>query len=191
MPPTTPLPRAYRGRNHETIGSDILALHQALQLPELLLGAEVARVIAELDPAGWYPIRRFLEPLEVIGESVGPSGLRKVGRTLFQRSHQAHVQKTMRCAKELLYALDDLYHRANRGEGIGGWRVVRFADREAELEKTTPHHCALEEGILDAAMRAVGAPARIEQPSCVRDGAPACRFLLTAASHDGRWLPAS
>jgi hypothetical protein len=181
-----PLPRAYRSKNHTTIGSNVLALYQALQLPELVLGAEVARKIREIDPQGWYPIAVLLEPLEVIGEAVGPAGLRKVGRKLFQLSHEAHAKQVAHCAKDIIESLDAMYRDANRGEGIGGWRLLHF-NSDAEMDDTTPHHCALEEGILDAALRAVGAPCRIEQTMCVRKGAELCRFRVTPATRDARW----
>jgi hypothetical protein len=43
-----------------------------------------------------------------------------------------------------------MYHHANRGTGIGGWKVLRFDAGYAELEKMTPHHCVMEQGILSS-----------------------------------------
>ena len=74
-----------------------------------------------------------------------------------------------------------MYHHANRGGGIGGWRVISFDESRGVLEKTTPHHCEMEEGILAQALADIGARAVVTQTACFRKGAPACRFLIESA----------
>jgi hypothetical protein len=193
-------PRGYVGRNHETIGSDVLAVLRSLQhlvgendagagqkMAEQVLGsAEVARLQA-LDPNGWYPIGWLLELMETLDAKVGRFALLKMGRTLFRNTHEERAIKTLKCAYDVLHGFDGLYHHANRGEQIGGWRVLMFDHDRAELEKTTPHHCAMEEGIMSRALQAVGAPAIVSQSECFRLGAEACRFVVLSSSKEGRW----
>jgi len=80
-----------------------------------------------------------------------------------------------------------MYKHANRGTGIGGWEVLGFEPGKAELEKTTPHHCVMEEGILAEALIAVGVPALVRQSECLLKGAEACRYVITSSITDERW----
>ena len=174
-----------------TIGSDILALHHALLLPDEVLGTATAARIRNLEPEGWYPIEEMLVPLELLGEKLGAAGLRKVGRKLFQLSHEHRVRDVIKSAAAIVHGLDGMYRAANRGQQIGGWKVVAFEPGEARVEKTTPHHCALEEGIVGAAMKMVGLPVTLEQPHCMRNGADHCQFVITSVVTDARWTGAT
>lgn len=194
------LPRGYVGKNHETIGSDVLAVLRSLQhlvgeseagagqkMAEQVLGSsEVAR-LQSLDPNGWYPIGWLLKLMETLDAKVGRFALLKMGRTLFRNTHEERALKTHKNAFEILHGFDDFYHHANRGEQIGGWRVISFEHDRAELEKTTPHHCAMEEGIMSRALQAVGAPAMVSQSECFRLGAEACRFVVLSSSREAKW----
>lgn len=183
-------PTGYVGRNHETIGSDILAVPHALQHllgteqagPRSLMESTLTRASLErLDgvrPDGWYPIEWLLDLTELLDRKLGPFGLRKVGRTLFKLSHEHRLSEQIRCGVDIVQGIDAMYHHANRGEDIGGWRVLGIDDRIAKLEKTTPHHCAVEEGILAQAFAAVSCRAVVTQTACFRDGAPACQFRV-------------
>ena len=46
----------------------------------------------------------------------------------------------------------------------------------------------MEQGILDEALRLVGAPAQITQLECFRKGADVCRYQLKSAISDARWM---
>jgi hypothetical protein len=81
-----------------------------------------------------------------------------------------------------------MYHHANRGSGIGGWKVLRFDPGYAELEKTTPHHCVMEQGILSGALAAVKCPGIVSQKQCFRQGADACLYVVSSSFTDERWL---
>jgi hypothetical protein len=159
-----------------------------LNLPDQILGAETAGSLARLDPNGWYPIAMMLELMERLFTAIGPYGMRKMGRTLFKMSHEETAKRTCRSARQLLYAFDGLYHNANRGNGIGGWKVVEFSPGHAVLENTTPHSCLMEEGLMDAALAAVGAPSLVSQSACVRNGAERCVFVASSAISDARWM---
>lgn len=184
---TKRLPRTYLGINHQTIGSDILSVVKALHAPEQSLGPALAKKLSEVKPDGWYPISVLLEALEVLDAKLGTFGLRSVGWELFRRSHAENMKKVASSAKDVLYGFDAIYHNANRGSSIGGWRVVRFEPGYAELEKTTPHHCVMEEGILEEALRAVGVTAEVSQSECFRKGADACHYVIRSQVTDERW----
>jgi hypothetical protein len=190
-------PRGYVGRDHTTIGSDILAVLHSVQrltgegsgrLAEQILGGETVARISALDPRGWYPIAWELELMETLDSKLGRYGLIKMGRTLFKLSHEAHVKANLRSGRDIIYGFDEMYHNANRGTHIGGWAVRAFSSTTAELEKTTPHHCAMEEGILAQALQAVGVPAVVEQRHCFREGADSCLFAVMPQVTDSRWL---
>jgi len=87
----------------------------------------------------------------------------------------------------VLHGFDALYRSANRGDDIGGWRVVEFGAGTAKLEKTTPHHCAMEEGIVGAALQAIRTPATLAQERCMRRGADHCLFVISSFITDQRW----
>jgi hypothetical protein len=180
-------PRGYIGSRHETIGSDILAVLRILKLPEQVLGADDARKLAQVDPAAWYPIEWLLDLMERLDRQFGPVALQRMGRVLFDLSHKERVLEVARSARDIIYGIDAMYHHANRGVGIGGWKVLRFEPGVAELEKTTPHHCVMEQGILSAGLAAVGCPGKVTQSKCLRQGAEACLFVITSSFVDERW----
>ena len=195
-------PKGYLGRNHETIGSDVLAVLKSLQhlvgdgddkasqrMVQQVLGTDDVARLTKLDPNGWYPIGWLLDLMDTLDAKVGRFALLKMGRTLFRMSHQERAVKTFHSGWDIIHGFDDLYRHANRGEQIGGWRVLSFGEDRAELEKTTPHHCAMEEGIMAQALAAVGAPAVVNQKSCFRQGADACHFVILSSSAESRWRP--
>lgn len=181
------LPQGYRGTHHETIGSDIISLVDAILMPEPILGKERCAHLRSLRPREWYPIAELLDALDHIDARLGGDSLRKIGWSIFKLSHEAEVKANCTSARDIVYGIDGMYHRANRGEGIGGWKVLEFVSGRAVLEKNTPHHCVVEEGILEAGLLAVGVRATIVQPACFRKGALACRFVIESHTHGERW----
>lgn len=193
-------PRGYVGIDHETIGSDLLAVPETLQhlarhgrlgpkgVVDRVLSTLALERLARVEPDGWYPIEWLLEMTERLSERIGVFGLRRVGRTLFQLSHADHVASILQCGIDVITGIDGMYRHANRGKTIGGWEVVDVDASLALLDKTTPHHCALEEGILTAALAAVGCQAVVLQEACFREGADACRFVVEHL--DGPWAAA-
>jgi hypothetical protein len=169
------------------LGGAILAFKGAVLMPEQVLGKERFAGLQRLIPTSWYPVVTMLDVLEVLDQRLGEESLRKIGRTLFAQSHEAHVRESKLTAEELLFGLDALYRNANRGTDIGGWKILEMTRGRAVLEKTTPHHCIMEEGILDQALRAVQVPPTIYQSRCFRRGADACKFVITSSVDDQRW----
>lgn len=180
-------PEGYVGTNHETIGSDLLSILAALRFPDQVLGKEEAARLAAVDPAGWYPISWLLELMEVIDQRVGYYGLVSVGRKLFKQSHEEKARAAFPSAHALLSALNALYHNANRGEAIGGWELISFEPGAAQMKKTTPHHCAMEHGIIVAAMDMVGVSSNVNQTTCFRRGDGFCTYAISSAVKDHRW----
>jgi hypothetical protein len=181
-------PRNYVGQNHETIGSDILSVLAVIPLPGQILGPELMAAVKEVKPDGWYPISLLLDLLDRIDERVGRFGLLQMGRKLFQGSHAEQFKKVASTAADAVYGIDGMYHRANRGGGIGGWEVALFRPGRAELIKTTPHHCVMEEGILSEAMVTLGIPATVQQTVCLREGADHCRYAVASIISEEKWM---
>ncbi len=157
-------------------------------MPELVLGKELFDKVQAVDGARWYPIAMLLEPLERLDGMLGPSSLRKVGLEIFKLSHEAAFRANASSGRDIVYGIDVMYHRANRGTEIGGWRVLSFEPGAATLEKTTPHHCVMEEGILEAGFRALGIPSVIYQTRCFRKGDEVCEYRITSHIADDRWM---
>jgi hypothetical protein len=182
-------PKGYVGTDHETVGSDILAVLKILKLPEQILGIEDATRLGSIEPRGWYPIELMLDLMDKLDREVGHYGLLRMGRTLFTLSHEARVGKVASSARDVVYGINDMYHHSNRGRRIGGWEVLSFEPGTAKLEKTTPHHCVMEQGILSAALAAVGCPGIVSQTQCFREGAEACHYVISSSFIDERWGP--
>ncbi len=180
-------PRNYVGLNHTTRGSSILAVLGAVHAPESALGPDLTRRVQEVQPEGWYPIDLLLQVFEALEAKLGRPALVAMGWTIVQNHHAEKIRASLHSARELLHGMDALYHAANRGHRIGGWEVLRFDPGEAELEKTTPHHCAVEEGILEEALRTIGVRGEIVQTACFRQSAEACRYTIRSPVRDGRW----
>src|SRR6187431_119743 len=149
-------PKGYLGIDHQTIGSDILAVIKILKMPEQILGVEDASRLSAIRPEAWYPIDLMLDLVDKLDREIGRYGLLRMGRKLFNLSHETRVGQVATCARDIVYGIDDMYHHSNRGRMIGGSEVLGFQPGLATLEKTTPHHCIMEEGILSAALSAVG-----------------------------------
>ncbi len=183
--PISRTPSGYRGVRHETLGSDLLSVQRSLGAiasnpaqVSRLLGEPSSSRLAQVQDDGWYPIDWLLEMMDIIDERIGPFGLLKLGRVLFNQSHAAIVQEHMKSGRDVVHGVNAMYHHANRGEEIGGWEVLSFEDNQARLRKTTPHHCMMEEGIVAEALKCVGSPALISQSECLRRGANACTFVI-------------
>jgi len=97
------------------------------------------------------------------------------------------VRANVHSAQQLLSGFDAIYKRVNRGEDIGGWEVLVLEPGHALLEKTTPHHCKMEEGLMEEALRTLGIRVEVSQPQCFRKGAESCHFLLRSQVTDQRW----
>ncbi|MBL8943650.1 MAG: hypothetical protein JNK45_10895 [Myxococcales bacterium] len=189
------------GDEHETLGSDILAVPKALAslarlgrlgpraLLDQVLGTSMVARLGAVEPTGWYPIAWLLEMTDVLDTRLGEFGLRRVGRTLFELSHADQVRARLSCGMHIVQGIDAMYRHANRGRDIGGWTVRSVHEHGAMLEKTTPHHCAMEEGIVSAAMAAVDCRVVVSQPTCTRRGDDLCRFEVSLLT--GPWLPAA
>lgn len=180
-------PRGYVGRGHETLGSDLLSVFRILKLPEQVLGVEESEKLRAVDPDGWYPIEWLLDLMDRLDRDLGHYGLLRMGRTLFDLSHKERVLQVAKSAHDIVYGIDGMYHHANRGGSIGGWKVTRFEPGLAELEKNTPHHCVMEQGILSAALSAVGCPSMVTQRECFRQGAEACVYVITSSLTGKEW----
>ncbi len=180
-------PRGYVGVDHEIVGMSIVALQTVLKQRDSALELEARPRLPPVDPQGWYPVGVLLDLLDRLEEQIGYFGLVRTGRAIFQMSHEAAVFRAHFSAHDVLEGFDALYRKSNRGQSIGGWRVLRFASGNAEIEKTTPHHCAMEQGILAAALSAVGCAAIVCQSACVLEGADACRFVISSPVTDARW----
>lgn len=179
---------SYQNPTHETLGSDILAVMQVVKFPEQVLGPEWLERLGGIQPQQWYPVGTLLELLNHLVKRGGRASLVQMGRQLFKDSHQKRLTPELHSAGDVIYGIDGMYHHANRGTDIGGWEVVRFAPGTAILRKTTPHHCALEEGILYEALHTVGAEVLIVQTSCRQDGAPHCVLEIHSPVRDQRWI---
>ena len=180
-------PKGYVGRNHETIGTDIVAVLQILKLPEQVLGVEEATKLAAVKADDWYPIGWLIDLMEQLDSRIGQYGLLRMGRTIFKNAHEATARERLHSARDIVYALDKLYRGSNRGTDIGGWRVLKFEPGYCELEKNTPHHCLMEQGILSEAFAMVACPVMITQKQCIRTGADTCIYALTSSVIGMRW----
>lgn len=182
------LPQGYRGLNHETIGSDILSVLKVVTFPESVLGKEMNDKLQGVSAEGWYPIEDLLLMMDRIEATVGRASLVQMGRNLFRASHAERAKQVAKNGADILFSINDMYHRANRGQDIGGWKVVEFKPGLARLEKNTPHHCVMEEGILLEAMHTVGVPVLVSQAECFRKGAGLCVYRVTSVVKDDRWM---
>lgn len=180
-------PRGYLGLDHETRGSELLAILECVHVPEQTLGPEMTRKLRAVKPDLWYPIADMLDLLDRLDQKLGAFHLKQVGWTLFSRYQAEIVKKLFDNAYDVLRNSDEQYRRNNRGHNIGGWKVVSFGPGKAELEKTTPHHCVMEEGIFEEMMRTIGVPVKVHQAECFRQGAPCCRFVIETKINDARW----
>lgn len=173
--------------SHLALGAHILAVVQTLRAPEALLGEEWLARQRHIHPRGWYPVSVLLELLNQLHRRVDREGLVALGRQLFRDAHQRRLTPYLRSAGDVVFSLNGMYHHAHRGKDIGGWEVLLFSPGRAVLRKTTPHPCALEEGVLCEALHCVGVEAEVRQAACVQHGARACDFEIRSPVRGERW----
>lgn len=178
----------YENLSHETIGQDLLAALHTTKYPLETLGPYWLERLRTIRPASWYPVDTLLELQGQLVRHGGNAALVQLGRQVFRDSHLERLMPTLRSAGDVLFALDAMYRFANRGKNIGGWEVLRFGPGHATLRKTTPQHCALDEGFLYEALRAVDAEALIVQQACRLRGALWCDLELCSPVRDARWM---
>ncbi len=182
------VPKGYRGLNHVTIGSDIMSMIEALPIPEQILGKERTAELRRVKPTTWYPIAMLLEPLELLAQKMGDRALVPIGYALVRLTHTEAIRKNFQSARQLLTGFDGIYHAANRGTDIGGWKLHSFEPGKCVLDNSTPHPCFLEVGILQEALRALNVTTIIRQSTCVIDGADNCQFVITSSVEDILWM---
>jgi hypothetical protein len=186
-PPLTRRPRGYVGLSHLTLGSVILAVLQTVLDANIVLGEKRFEELRAVQPQRWYPVATMLDLLEFLAKRMGRASLVKMGRQLFKNAHARQVGSEANSAGDILFGMDTMYRHANTGESIGVWRVLKFSPGLALVEKTTPHHCGLEEGILHEALSLVGAESLIVHRQCFRDGAESCIFEIHSSAK-GVWM---
>ncbi len=178
-------PKGYVGVNHVARGIGLLAVLEALRDPEQVLSAEQAQRLRAVRPEEWYPVEWALELMELLDAQVGRHGLQRMGRSLYPRTRLG--QTPPQSVRQLVFGLNESYHAGNRGSQIGGWEVLRFEPGEALLEKTTVHHCAMEQGVIMGALSALGCDAEVEQTQCLRLGADSCVFSIKSTCSPELW----
>jgi hypothetical protein len=178
-------PRGYVGTDHETLGSSLLSLFQICPFPDQVLGADNVGRLEKVDPRGWYGVDWFLALMDRLERFAGSDGLLHLGRKRFELSHDKRVACSS--ARDVIYGIEEMYRHANRGQAIGGWQVLEFVPGFSVLEKTTPYHCSMEQGILLAGLDAVDCPVEIEQRQCFRAGADSCVYAIRALVPDSPW----
>jgi hypothetical protein len=179
---------AYENQSHETLGSDLLAVLNTLKFPEEVLGKYWTERLAGIEASHWYPVSLHLELQQQVLHRGGRATLVQMGRQQFRDSHQGRLAPVLNSASDVLTRVDRMYRHSNRGQKIGGWELLSLAPGRATLRKSTPHHCALEEGLLHEALQSVGAAALISQSTCVLTGGKVCELELKSHSPDERWL---
>ena len=180
----------YENASHETLGSDLLAALNTLKFPVEILGKYWMERLSGIEPAHWYPVSIHLELQQQVLHRGGRAALVQMGRQQFRDSHHGRLAPVLTSAGDVLTRVDRMYRHSNRGTKIGGWEVLSLGAAHATLRKNTPHHCALEEGLLQEALASVGAVALIAQPSCVLMGGKVCELELKSQLKDERWLGA-
>lgn len=147
-----------------------------------VLGNALTDRLDAIDPERWYPVALMLEMERALEEKLGPSGLRRMGRALFKHDLSEMTRTHMKSVRESLSAMDAMYRTHNRGPNLGCWTVRSFTESRAELVKTTPHNCLMEEGILIEACATFDIAVLVTQPECTREGDDHCLYIVTPTS---------
>lgn len=179
---------SYDNPTHETLGSDLLAVLNTLKFPAEVLGKYWAERLQGIESSHWYPVSIHLELQQQVLHRAGRASLVLMGRQQFRDTHHGRLAPVLNSAADVLTRVDHMYRHANRGQKIGGWELLELGPGRAALKKNTPHHCALEEGLLHEALESVGAVSLIAQPACVLMGAKSCELAVSSHVTDERWL---
>lgn len=179
---------AYDNPSHETLGSDFLAVLNTMKFPGEVLGKYWMERLQGIEASHWYPVSIHLELQQQVLHRGGRASLVRMGRQQFRDSHHGRLAPVLNSAGDVLTRVDRMYRHSNRGQKIGGWELLALGPGHAALRKSTPHHCALEEGFLHEALQSVGALAVIAQPSCVLTGGKTCELDVRSQLKDDRWL---
>lgn len=88
------------GLQHETIGSDVIAVLDVINLPELVLGKERADALKKIEASKWYPLSTLEDPVEGLHQRVGDASLLQIGSELLRISHAPAQISQRKCFRK-------------------------------------------------------------------------------------------
>lgn len=110
------------------------------------------------ETGSWYPASPVQTAMFETADTVGTETLYRAGR---QTAALVDLPTDVRDPQDVLFALDDVYDRAHRGDGpeLGGYDVRHVADGEAVVDCVrTPYPAPLVRGVLCGAVDRVTPP---------------------------------
>ncbi|HVE82764.1 MAG TPA: hypothetical protein VND93_07940, partial [Myxococcales bacterium] len=99
----------------------------------------------ELREDTFVPVQSWLDALRDIRDEVGEPVLREVGRYIVENADFPPQFKTV---KDVLLALDDIYHLNHRGE-VGHYHAKVQKDGSIVVRCETPYPAAFEHGLVE------------------------------------------
>src|SRR5215831_6946133 len=94
---------------HQIKGAQILSAVRSLNLPHLVLGADLVENLEKVDEDSWYPFSWFSEIVGRLERKMGPGGMRKLGRTFFAVAFEPELRGRAQSARDVLYGFDAMY----------------------------------------------------------------------------------
>ncbi len=165
--------------SQETRGTNILAVQSKIINPKMIFEGITDYNYDDVQPDKCYPMKKFTLLTDYIEEKLSVTLLKNIGTGIIPEMKKAGIFPNW-TAEEFLKAMPHVYLDANRGAGIGQWKVISEEKNHTVLENTTMHNCTLEERVLMGGLKAFGAKyMKINQTECMKKRDNRCLFDIT------------
>jgi hypothetical protein len=134
--------------------------------------------LSDIDADQWYPASQ-LETIIEQAIAAGPRIGRIIGRSVIYAIKKDLKHMGVDSPESALRTLPQAYESFNRGDGIGQWQP-EVNEGSAVISDTTLYDCRFNQGIIEGMVLAFGGRiTSFEHQECRRDGAEACRSVIT------------
>lgn len=100
-----------------------------------------------IDPEKWYSMQSVLDAFKIIGERIGRSTMKSIGRKV---PNYTQIPANLQTLDQVLSQLDKVYKATHRGPGnVGSYLYKPTGVRSAQLTTDSPYMCELDEGLLE------------------------------------------
>ncbi len=131
--------------NVEVIGHNMLSFVQNVNASNVLPLLK-KHGLAEIDPAEWYPLQRWLDVLSDLSSQAGSMfDLVAIGAAISKTAVMPPEVEKMPF-EQFLYLVDQVYQMQHRGGNAGQVEIEKVADRHMKLKVRVPYPDDLEYG---------------------------------------------
>jgi hypothetical protein len=133
-------------------------------------------------PGMWYTQQNWLDAFKVISDTIGPTTLLNIGRSI---PENADWPPQVNSVETALASIDVAYHMNHRFGEIGHYTFTSTGPNSGKMVCDNPYPCDFDRGIVEAAARKFAKPGSLvkvihdDSQPCRKKGQNSCTYLVT------------